>query len=228
MHVDDTAERLPAGGGTQTSPPAADAGAHPKITGSGWNSTWNTRLAADPNSLEAALKCDSTYQTWTDTAGSNENMPMNCIDWYEAFAFCAWDGGRLATEAEWNYAASGGSEQRYYPWSNPATSTTVDTSYAVYSVFAVQNVGSKSPKGDGRWGQSDLGGKVHEWTLDWNASPYPMPCSDCADLVAAPWRVIRGGGVGWGALHLRSADRFNESDHYHVIHVGSRCARTSI
>ncbi|AUX45468.1 uncharacterized protein SOCE26_069590 [Sorangium cellulosum] len=37
-------------------------------------------------------------------------MPINRLDWYMALAFCAWNGGRLATEAEWNYAASGGSE----------------------------------------------------------------------------------------------------------------------
>ena len=199
-----------AGMGTQASPPAAGAGAHPGIAGSGWDSTWNTNLPADTASLKAAMKCDATYQTWTDTAGSNESKPVNCLDWYTAFAFCAWDGGRLPTEAEWNYAASGGSEQRYYPWSSPATSTTIDDSYAVYcggSCSGTQNVGSKSPKGDGKWGQSDLAGNVWEWTLDWYASPYPMPCNNCADLTAASYRVFRGGSFDYDASYLRSAYR---------------------
>jgi len=160
-----------AGMGTQKSPPASDAGTHPGITGSGWDSTWNANLPADPNSLKVVMDgCAGT--TWTDTAGSNESKPQNCLDWYTAFAFCAWDGGRLATEAEWNYAASGGSEQRYYPWSKPGTSTTINDSYAVYcgGTCSIQNVGSKSPTGDGKWGQSDLAGNVVEWTLDWLAT----------------------------------------------------------
>ncbi len=163
-----------AGMGTQASPPAASAGAHLGITGSGWDSAWNTNLAASTAALTSNLKCYAADQTWTDTAGSNESKPVNCLDWYTAFAFCAWDGGRLATEAEWNYAASGGSEQRYYPWSSPATSTTIDDSYAVYcggSCSGTQNVGSKSPTGDGKWGQSDLAGNVSEWTLDWYEIP---------------------------------------------------------
>ncbi|HJX66603.1 MAG TPA: SUMF1/EgtB/PvdO family nonheme iron enzyme [Polyangia bacterium] len=88
------------------------------------------------------------------------SRPQNCMDWYTAFAFCAWDGGRLATEAEWNCAASGDGEQRYFPWSNPSTSTVIDDNYAVYcggSCNGTQNVGSKATKGDGRWGQADLG-----------------------------------------------------------------------
>jgi sulfatase modifying factor 1 len=94
-----------AGMGTQASPPAAGAGAHPRITGSGWDSTWNTNLPATTAALTTNLKCSTT---WTDTAGSNESKPVNCLEWYAAFAFCVWDGGRLATEAEWNYAASAG------------------------------------------------------------------------------------------------------------------------
>ncbi len=219
-----------AGMGTQTNHPAAGAGASPLIAGSGWNSTWNTSLSADTASLKTAMKCTSGYRTWTDTAGSNETMPVTCLDWYTAFAFCAWDGGRLATEAEWNYAASGGSEQRYYPWSNPPTSTTIDDSYAVYcggACISTQNVGSKSPTGDGKWGQSDLAGNVWEWTLDWYASPYSIsPCDNCADLRAASNRELRGGSFEDLAPILRSAGRDNYSlpgDHYGAI--GSRCAR---
>ena len=110
-------------------------------------------------------------------------------------AFCAWDGGFLPTEAEWNYAAAGGSEQRVYPWSNPASSLAIDCSYANYVDAtgacvnppngAVNRVGSESPAGDSKWGQADLAGNVYEWTLDYFASLYGNPCNDCADLTPA-------------------------------------------
>jgi formylglycine-generating enzyme required for sulfatase activity/photosystem II stability/assembly factor-like uncharacterized protein len=219
-----------AGMGTQASPPGSGAGAHPLIAGSGWDSTWNTNLPLDTASLKDGMKCDSTFQTWTDTAVGNESRPQNCMDWYTAFAFCAWDGGRLPTEAEWSYAAAGGSEQRAYPWSVPPTSATIDDSYAVYcgsSCDSSQNVGSKSPKGDGKWGQSDLAGNLWEWTLDWRGS-YQVPCSNCADLIdpAADSRVIRGGRYYGGATQLWSSYRGSALPVLHNQSAGSRCART--
>jgi formylglycine-generating enzyme required for sulfatase activity len=227
---------LNAGMGTQASPPASNAGADLQILGSGWQSTWNTNLPADTASLKAELKCDSTHQTWTDTAGINESQPQNCMDWYIAFAFCAWDGGRLATEAEWNYAASGGSEQRYYPWSSPATSTTIDDSYAVYcggSCAGTQYVGSKSPKGDGKWGHADLAGNLWEWTLDWYDT-YQVPCDNCASItdVTASYKVIRAGCYNNNASYLRSAFRgFYGAPPSYVgggdAGLGSRCVRTA-
>jgi formylglycine-generating enzyme required for sulfatase activity len=216
-----------AGMGTQAKPPASGAGAHPGITGSGWDSTWNTNLPADTTSLKAVM--DGCGSIWTETPGGNESKPVNCVDWYTALAFCAWDGGRLATDAEWNYAASGGSEQRYYPWSTSPTSTTIDCSYAVYGgcSSSVLNVGSKSPTGDGKWGQSDLAGNVYEWTLDWFTSPYSISqCDNCADLTDSSIRVLRGGGFFIiDAPYLRSAarDKYNPADRSYD--VGSRCAR---
>jgi sulfatase modifying factor 1 len=228
-----------AGMGTQASPPVPGAGAHAKIAGSGWGASWNGSLAPDNAALVAAVKCSSTYQTWTDTPGANEHRPMNCLTWYEAMAFCAWDGGYLPTEAEWNYAATGGDQQRAYPWSSPAGSlTSLDSSHASYyestscvgdtmpgcAVTDLAEVGSKS-MGDGRWGQSDLAGNVREWTLDWYAS-YVTPCTDCADVTATLSRVIRGGDFRDDATYLRTGFRDNHGPAIRDDIFGVRCART--
>src|SRR5256885_1964087 len=64
---------------------------------------------------------------------ANATLPVNCVSWFEAFAFCAWDGGYLPTEAEWNYAAAGGGDQRAYPWSVPSGTLLIDVAHANYN-----------------------------------------------------------------------------------------------
>jgi formylglycine-generating enzyme required for sulfatase activity len=226
--------------GTQANAPLSGSGAHPRITGSGWDLTWDVNLATGPAALVARLKCDATYQTWTDTPGSNEDRPINCVSWYEAMAFCAWDDGYLPTETEWNYAAAGGTEQRAYPWSSPAGSLLLDSSRASYMVGSdcvgdgmagcastdIVPVGSK-PAGDGRWGQSDLAGNVMEWALDWN-DIYPNPCVDCANLVTAGARVMRGGSFNGPATWLRTGTRtvfVDTTPSTRSGDIGFRCAR---
>lgn len=239
-----------AGIGTQTKHPAAGVGTHPAIPDSGWQSSWDKSLVGNKAALIAALKCDSLplIQTWTDTPGPNENRPMNCVTWYEAMAFCAWDGGYLPTEAEWNYAAAGGDEQRAYPWSAPAASLTVDGSQMSYApidptrgdrscigdgapgcaVTDLVPVGTK-PAGDGRWGQSDLGGNVAEWTLDSFAIPYAItPCNDCVDLSDTSLRIARGGGFDAGENYARVGwllARFADGSTSRYSDLGFRCAR---
>jgi formylglycine-generating enzyme len=218
---------LDAGPATAQRAPAAGSATHPRIPGSGWNKAWDRGLPRDAAAAKALLKCNEHYQTWTDEAGGNENKPVNCVDWYTAFAFCAWDGGRLPTEAEWNYAAAAGNEQRYYPWSVPPASTLIDDSYAVYCGGSCQllNVGAKSPKGDGKWGQADLGGNVWEWMLDLSDGTYPMPCHDCAELTRGDYRSFRSGSNDEIAATLRSAVRHIYYPDYRGL-VGVRCARS--
>ncbi|CAN5847208.1 hypothetical protein BH11MYX3_BH11MYX3_21350 [soil metagenome] len=237
--------RFVGAGGTQASPPPAGAGAR-ALDGmtdqGGWDPSWNGNLTTDTASLIAAINCDVAYQTWTDTPGANESRPMNCLTWYEAMAFCVWDGGYLPTEAESMYAASGGDLQRAYPWSNPPSSVAVDDTLASYSdvtkgcfgdgiegcaLTDLVRVGSK-PGGDGRWGQSDLGGNVWEWVLDGYAGLDADPCTDCANVTATASRVVRGGSFGSDATYLRAASRDDLAPMIRADNRGVRCARALI
>ncbi|HEY3664779.1 MAG TPA: SUMF1/EgtB/PvdO family nonheme iron enzyme, partial [Polyangiaceae bacterium] len=162
----------------------------------GWDAKhWNSKLATDRDALSERLRLKASGHTWTTKpTATSETLAINNMSWYEAEAFCIWDGGRLPTAAEWNYAAEGGAEQRVYPWSRPASSTTIDQSYAVYypdgnpPSSIVQPVGSTSPTGDGRYGQADLSGNVAELVQDFldggQGYPHTKVCTDCAYLTA--------------------------------------------
>ena len=230
-----------AGKGTNVSPPAAGAGAHPLIAGTGWNSAWNPELATNTVALKAALKCDAKYQTWTDAPAGNENRPMNCITWYDTFAFCAWDGGRVPTEAEWGYAAGGGSEQRYYPWGGSRSldpsrgSYRIDTGYCIgdgvygCELTDVIFVGTR-PAGNSKWGHADLFGNMNEWNLDvYRLPPRLQSCTDCADMDSsslATARVDRGGAFYMVAYSLDSS-RGGEGARLRDRGFGGRCARNA-
>jgi len=213
-----------AGRGTRANPPAAGTGGHPLIGASGWDASWNNSLASSRSVLLANLKCDSSYQTWTDTAGANEQYPMNCVSWYEAFAFCIWDGGRLPTEAEWEYVAAHGSENRIYPWGNELPDPVpANCSYNHSTPFLA--VGSE-PTGNGYWGQTDLAGGIWEWVLDTFAA-YPTVCDNCASLDGGTNRVKRSSDFENASIDLRCTARYGRSPSSREYDLGIRCARNA-
>lgn len=206
--------------------PAPGSGKNPRNPDDpGWDPEWDASLPVDEAALRAELEtCQEEYLTFT---AGDDRLPINCLSWFLAYAFCAWDGGRLPTEAEWNYAAAGGTEQRFYPWSVPPGDETLDPSYAVYypSAEGPAPVGSKSPRGDGLWGQADFSGNVWEWILDWY-QPYPERCLNCANLTAYSIRVIRNGSFLSEEQNLPTSNRLYHAPAQVDLAVGARCART--
>lgn len=216
--------------------PKTGAGAHPANSSSGWQIAFAASMPSSRAELEEQLNCDpGSYQAWTTQAGVRENFPINCVSWYVALAFCIWDGGRLPTEAEWEMASAGGSEERLYPWG----ATTPDL--AVHAVANCRGdgttgclpadllaVGSRA-QGKGKWNHQDLAGSLWEWTLDHYDPTYYQSvgtCTDCMDLSATTPRAIRGGNFTSTVKTLRATGRASKAPITSDPYTGFRCARS--
>lgn len=174
----------------------------------------------------------SGYCNWS--SGRGESHPVNCVDWGQARAFCKWAGGRLPSEAEWEYAARSGGRARAYAWGDEAA----DCSRAVLFSEGGQGCGKKSTwpvcsktAGNSAQGLCDLAGNVWEWTADCYQPNYTgapadnRPRNNCTGPYSSR-RVFRGGGWGVPARNLRAADRNWNAPSSRHLGLGLRCART--
>jgi formylglycine-generating enzyme required for sulfatase activity len=189
----------------------------------GWRETYP--LPATVEDLKAQLMC--TGSTWTDAPIGKEQLPANCVNFFVAYAFCIWDGGRLPTEAEWNRAAAGGNEHRVYPWSVPPGSTAITPDHAAFDLAdpLPPAVGLK-PLGSGRWGHADLAGSLDEWTLDFFIEPYESTqCDDCLVTTGSVFRSIRGGSFDDPEDYLFVSKRLNLNENEPRYYLGFRCVR---
>jgi sulfatase modifying factor 1 len=226
--------------------PSAGAGKHVHLAGglgltdvgpdagAGHEKGWDPSDDVNVAPTEANLTSCVGGSTWTAAAGSQETLPINCVSWAEAYAFCIWDGGFLPSEAEWEYAAAGGDRQLPYPWG--ATDPGKMNQYAIYDcnypegaqectgVADIAPVGTATA-GAARWGQLDLAGNQSQWLLDWYA-PYVSPCDDCANASKGGSRVLRGGGYLNAASNLRPTYRDANNPTLRNDFIGIRCARS--
>lgn len=144
---------------------------------------------------------------------AHDDHPVVFVDWIQAKAFSEWVGGRLPSEAEWEYAARSAGKDRKYPWGDEAASCK----------RAVLNEGRDScgqengmawpvcskPEGDTDQGLCDMSGNVWEWVEDWYHPDYRGAPEDGRAWIdpRGPGRVIRGGSWQNRALFSQSARR---------------------
>ena len=152
-----------------------------------------------------------------DPAWSNDQMPIVNVSWDDAHAYCAWAGGRLPTEAEWEYAARAGSTQaRYGDLNEIAWSATNSGGQA-------HVVAQKRANG---FGLFDMLGNVMEWGNDGYDENYyqTSPSQDPAGPRSGTLRVLRGGNWKFVARFARLSNRFGYFSFFRVDSIGFRCA----
>lgn len=153
----------------------------------------------------------------------DDNLPVRHVSWAEAKAACEYFGGRLPTEAEWEYAARAGSQTT---WSFGDDEKKIGE-YAWYEknsgdASIEHPVGTKKPNA---WGLYDVHGNVDEWVADWYG-PYPSAAqTDPSGPATGEFRVTRGGSFMNSPTGVRSISRGRDKPTDPSWTTGFRCSR---
>jgi formylglycine-generating enzyme len=169
---------------------------------------------------------------------SRADHPVVHISWNDAMAYCGWTGTRLPTEAEWEYAARGGLEQKRYPWGDELTPDGAHMCNIWQGTFPSHNtlddgffgtapVDAFPPNG---FGLRNTSGNSWEWCADWFHRSFHIdgPRENPFGPASGEAKVIRGGSYLCHRSYCnryRVAARSSNTPDSTTGHMGFRCAK---
>jgi formylglycine-generating enzyme required for sulfatase activity len=150
----------------------------------------------------------------------NPQYPVVCVTWFQAQQYCQFNGKKLPTEAQWEYAAGAGNSVTY-SWGNQAPSSSRCTQPPLKHP---EKTGTFGPNA---WALYDMTGNVWEWTHDHYCPDYysVSPDQDPPGAEVGQYRSIRGGGWYSSGAQLRIQNRHWFEPNFGEVSIGFRCVK---
>jgi formylglycine-generating enzyme required for sulfatase activity len=188
------------------------------------------RQCVEEGICSAPLSCNKGEPTYPDP--DKADHPVVCVSWANAQAYCEWAGGRLPTEAEWEYAFRGESGT-IYPWGNTFDGTMLnycdvncDSSHADlrYDDGYPRTAPAVSYLQGASWcGALGMGGNVLEWVMDW-LGDYPTEAqTNPAGPGTGSQKILKGGSWFSPPVYSRGAARGSAEPDIRFDYIGFRC-----
>lgn len=162
--------------------------------------------------------------------------PVVCVNWEEAQAYCQWVGGRLPTEAEWEYAFRG-EERLIYPWGNEFDGSNLnycekncDQSHAddrFDDGYARTAPVGSYPQGTSWCGALNMGGNVSEWVADWFGNYAPEEVSNPSGPSTGNEKMVKGCSWFFHPAYCRGTFRASVDPGTRFDYLGFRCAKST-